>query len=92
MLSRGEIRTDELLWLLGSLCQIGRVPFDPALVSQQFPPPCTAASLHEAARALGFKTGERQVAPTDLAKLSLPCIAFLRQAAEPPPGDIVSAA
>jgi subfamily B ATP-binding cassette protein HlyB/CyaB len=47
-----------LLWLLGSLCQIGRVPFDPALISQEYPPPLTTVTLHEAARALGFRTGE----------------------------------
>ena len=26
-------------WILGSLCQLQRVPFDPALLLQQFPPP-----------------------------------------------------
>ena len=51
----------DLLWLLGSLCRIGRRPFDAALVSQEFPPPITTVTLHEAARALGFRTGARRV-------------------------------
>jgi hypothetical protein len=87
MLSDSGIRTDELLWLLGSLCRIGRVPFDPALLSRQFPPPHSAVIFPEAARALGFKTGERQAAGTDLAQLPLPCVAFLKRPGASPPGD-----
>ena len=71
---------EDLLWLLGSLCQIGRVPFDPALVSQEFPPPVTTVTLHEAARALGFRTGERGASAAVLPGLTFPCIAFLRAA------------
>jgi subfamily B ATP-binding cassette protein HlyB/CyaB len=80
----GEVRVvgarlagEDLLWLLGSLCQVGRVPFDPALVSQEFPPPITTVSLHEAARALGFRTGERNVTAAALPGLTFPAIAFL---------------
>jgi len=68
-----------LLWLLGSLCQIARQPFDPALVSQEFPPPITTVTLHEAARALGFRTGERSITAAVLPGLTFPCIAFLHQ-------------
>ncbi len=60
----------DLLWLLGSLCQIGRVPFDPDLIAQEFPPPHSTATLHEAARALGFRTGERRIAAADLPGLA----------------------
>ena len=28
-----------MLWLLGSVCALHRIPFDAALVAQQFPPP-----------------------------------------------------
>jgi subfamily B ATP-binding cassette protein HlyB/CyaB len=66
-----------LLWLLGSLCQLGRQPFDPALVSQEFPPPNTTVTLHEAARLLGFRTGERSVTAAVLPELTFPCVAFL---------------
>lgn len=72
-----------MLWLLGSLCQIGRQPFDPDLVSQEFPPPITTITLHEAARSLGFRTGERSVTAAVLLGLTFPCIAFLRAAPHP---------
>ena len=29
----------DLLWLLGSLCSLYRIPFDPKLIEQEFPPP-----------------------------------------------------
>lgn len=70
-----------MLWLLGSLCNIYRVPFDPKLVEQAFPPPYNLATLHEAARSLGFKTGV-SAHPADWARLPLPAMAFLRAAPE----------
>jgi len=69
----------DLLWLLGSLCQIGRVPFDATLAAQEFPPPHSTVTLHQAARALGFRTGERSVTAAVLPELTFPCIAFLHQ-------------
>lgn len=78
--SKGRPEYHELLWLLGSLCNLYRIPFDPKLIEQDFPPPHSLATLHEAARALGFKTGNSPH-PADWQKLPLPAIAFLR--AEP---------
>src|SRR5688572_19184958 len=71
------IRTDDMLWLLGSLCRIARVPFDAALLAQQFPPPHTRLTLREAAQRLGFKTGHLATAKVDPAVLPLPCIGFV---------------
>lgn len=75
--SEGGLGYQELLWLLGSLCSLYRIPFDPKLVEQDFPPPHSHATFHEAARALGFKTGHI-AHPGDWQKLPLPAIAFLR--------------
>ncbi|WP_310452482.1 peptidase domain-containing ABC transporter [Sulfuritalea sp.] len=69
-----------MLWLLGSLCNLHRIPFDAALVAQQIPPPHTLASFHHAARALCLKTGSRKFAELDRSKLPLPAIAFLHAA------------
>lgn len=80
MQAQARLEGGDLLWLLGSLCQIGRQPFDAALVAQEFPPPHSITTLHEAARALGFRTGERSVTPAVLPGLTFPCIAFLHQA------------
>ncbi len=89
--SAAAIRPEDLSWLLGTLSQIGRTPFDPALVLQHFPPPHTRLTLHEAARALGFKTGEKRVAADELARLPFPCVAFLKRpdASVSPPGPAV---
>lgn len=72
----GEVRREDLLWLLGSLCGVFRIPFDAALIAQGYPPPCTLVMLHDAARALGLKTGDRPLASVDWLKLPLPAIAF----------------
>jgi subfamily B ATP-binding cassette protein HlyB/CyaB len=71
----------DLLWLLGSLCSLYRIPFDPKLIEQEFPPPHDLNTLHEAARRLGFKTGV-SIQPADWQKLPLPAIAFLRAVPE----------
>ena len=71
----------DFVWVLGSLCQLHRVPFDPALLRQQLPPPYDRTALLNAARALEFKVGERPVAARDLPALPLPCVAFLKQEA-----------
>ncbi len=65
--SEGGLGYQEVLWLLGSLCSLYRIPFDPKLVEQDFPPPHSLATFHEAARALGFKTGH-SLHPTDWQK------------------------
>ena len=75
--SQGDLGYQELLWLLGSLCNLYRIPFDPKLIEQEFPPPHSLATLHEAARALGFKTGQG-THPAQWQALPLPAIAFLR--------------
>ena len=74
-----QFRREDVVWLLGSLCQVQRIAFDPALVLQQFPPPYSPITLIEAARALGFRMGESATpAGAAFAKLRFPCIAFLR--------------
>jgi len=63
----------DFVWLIGSLCQINRLPFDAALVLQRFPAPHSHHQSIEALQSLGFRTGE-----ADLARASLPCVAFLK--------------
>ena len=70
------MRREDLVWLLGSLSALYRLPFEAALIEQEFPPPYTLATLHQAARALGFKTGVVELARIDWQKLPLPAIAF----------------
>jgi len=72
----------DFVWAAGSLAQLHRIPFDPALLVQRFPAPHSAGQLLEAVRALGFRAGEHTLGPKGLAGIRLPCLAFL----EPPEG------
>ena len=69
----------DMLWLLGSLCQLHRVPFDPVLVERQFPPPCSLTSIHNALHSFGFKTGERTLSslPSELKRMPMPIAGYL---------------
>jgi subfamily B ATP-binding cassette protein HlyB/CyaB len=76
----------DFAWLVGSVCQINRLPFDSALLLQRFPAPHSLRHLHEALHSLGFRTGDGA-----LAKAAYPCIGFLpadeRAASDPGAGD-----
>src|SRR5690349_3140618 len=63
------------MWGLQGICQLHRIPFSAALVSQQFPPPYSVRSLHRAASALGLKSGLRSVRAATLSGLPPPFIA-----------------
>ena len=62
----------DFAWLVGSICQINRMPFDPALLLQRFPAPHSIKQFVEAAHSLGFRTGEGE-----LSKAAFPCVGFL---------------
>jgi len=75
----------DLLWLIGSLSRIFRIPFDPNLIRQQFPPPYSRVSLLNALQALRFKVGERNLDVQTLASLEhipYPAVAFLRESTQ----------
>lgn len=84
--SRHDSHTDsasfsgqDMLWLLGSLCQLQRIPFDPVLIQRQFPPPSTRLSLCTALTALGFKVGQMPLPSANaLRDLPLPAIGYLK--------------
>ena len=79
----------DMLWLIGSLSRIFRLPFDPQLIRQQFPPPYSRVAVLNALQALDFKVGERNLDNKTLASLEqlpFPAVAFLRTPpAEPLP-------
>jgi len=67
------------VWLAGAACQLFRLPFDPRLLSQQFPPPQTRTTVIEAFQDLGFKVALTALQSQSLEQLSGP--AFLAVAA-----------
>ena len=58
-----------ILWLIGSLSRLFRLPFDPQLIHQQVPPPYSRTSLLNALQALGFKVGEMVLDEKDIAMI-----------------------
>jgi subfamily B ATP-binding cassette protein HlyB/CyaB len=71
------IESPAMLWVLGSLCQLYRIPFDAKLVLQRYAPPYTLATLGEAAEALGLQVGEWRRA-ADFGQVALPCVALVK--------------
>ncbi len=70
-----------LLWLIGSLSRVFRLPFDAQLIRQQFPPPYSRTALLNALQALDFKVGELHLTDTgtaELARIPYPVVAFVR--------------
>jgi subfamily B ATP-binding cassette protein HlyB/CyaB len=74
-----DVAEADFAWTIGSLCQINRIPFDPALLLQKFPAPHSVRQLIEALRSFGFRTGEGK-----LAKSVFPCLGFLPGEASKP--------
>jgi len=72
------LSAEQFVWLIGSLCELHRVPFDGALLLQQFPPPHDRAQLVDAVRAFGFRVGPTSLAGRTLNGVPLPLVAFLR--------------
>jgi len=75
---RDAIARGHLAWLIGSLCNLHRVPFDVRLLEQEFPPPHTHLSLLNALEAFGMKCGELPWRGASPKSLIFPCIAFVR--------------
>jgi len=72
-LQASAVSAADFVWLLGSLCQINRLPFDAQLLLQRYPAPHTVRNFLEAAQSLGFKTGEGGIA-----KPAFPCVGLLK--------------
>lgn len=87
----------DMLWLIGSLSRVFRMPFDAQLIRQKYPPPYSRTSLISALHALDFKVGEMELDEEGVATLEripFPVVAFAREdeaiepAAENLPDDV----
>jgi len=66
----------DLLWAAGSVCNLAGVPFTPALLQRECPPPCSAAQLVAVLGRLGLRA--RVLATgADVPSRLLPAIVFL---------------
>jgi ATP-binding cassette, subfamily B, bacterial HlyB/CyaB len=76
-LTANELDPAHLIWTMGSLCAIDRIPFDAQLLIKQFPPPCTTDTLVHAARSLGFRIKAVKRLITSLDASPVPCLALI---------------
>jgi subfamily B ATP-binding cassette protein HlyB/CyaB len=85
-----DMETGHLLWLLGSLAQLHRAPFDPQAARLRHPGPSALPQVLDAIRGLGLETSLRQVRQADAEQLLPPCVLFLRPTEDPaaPVGSI----
>lgn len=74
-----SFRVDEFFWLLGSLCNLHRVPFDEKLVRSGLRPDRTVHTFLQTVRSLGFRVGMGKPSANDWATIRLPFVAFLRK-------------
>jgi len=72
------LSSDELVWLLGSLCQVFRIPFDPSLAAQHCPPPCTEERLLNALQSYGYTAAIQSFPLSKLPKATMPVVCFLQ--------------
>lgn len=86
-----EISQDDFVWLIGSLCQLNRLPFDPRLILQKFPTPHSLDQLIDALQSLRFKAGKHMVGRRGLRKAEFPCIGFRRRGEATAPAILVKA-
>jgi len=77
-----DLHTSHLLWALGSICALNRLPFDAELLLRQFPPPYGPDTLIHAARALGLKIKQLDCTPQELAEIPTPALALIEVPAD----------
>jgi hypothetical protein len=74
------VSAKDFSWLLASLCEIQRIPFDDGLVRGQFPAPHRVLGVVDAATRLGFRCELRSQRVDDIERWAFPCFAFLHPA------------
>jgi len=96
-----EFPQPQWLWALGSLCMLYRLNFSAELVAREYPPPCSHATLLQAARQLGLQIeatqlglpnelgneGARRGFSEQIRRLPLPLLVDLRLPSEEVAGE-----
>jgi subfamily B ATP-binding cassette protein HlyB/CyaB len=69
---------EELVWALGSVCALHRLPFAADLLAREFPPPCTRATIVSAGRALGLRIKSARIKVKAIEQQAFPLLVGLR--------------
>lgn len=72
----------EIVWALGSVCALHRIPFAAELVQREFPPPCSTATIVAAGRALGLRVRHVGLKVSRIGQMALPLVVGLRSPPE----------
>ena len=80
--SEHPLRQEDLLWAIGSLCSVHRIPFEPSLIREQYAPPHSLATLLTVLRDIGLELRHAQPAVKGLPTFQLPALALLQPAIE----------
>jgi subfamily B ATP-binding cassette protein HlyB/CyaB len=90
--SPGDINNADFVWLLASLCQLHRIPFDEYLAIRQNPPPHTLTQLLKALDDTGQNPQTARFDVRSCKRMVLPFIAFEKAASfEPHPASVTLA-
>jgi subfamily B ATP-binding cassette protein HlyB/CyaB len=76
------LSTAHFLWVLGNLCRIHRIAFDPNLILQRFPRPHSLSTLTRAAGAVGLDIEQRPLSAEDTTDRQAPCLVFQQAPSE----------
>ncbi|HEU5135390.1 MAG TPA: peptidase domain-containing ABC transporter [Steroidobacteraceae bacterium] len=72
------VTREDFLWVIGSICQMHRVPFDATLISGQFPGPFTTLTILDAATRLGLKCALHEQDAARCENWSFPSVVFMK--------------
>lgn len=77
-LSETPLKRESLLWAVGSLCHVHRIPFEPQLIQHHTPPPHTLSSLIAALQQVGLELRYATLTANGIPTFQLPCLALLK--------------
>jgi len=69
----------DVVWVLGSLCNLHRQPFDAAAFARRVPPPHRLSTLVDALRESGFEARLERTTVDALARAPMPCVMLMRE-------------
>ena len=75
---QGEtLPVQDIVWAIGSLCALHRIPFSAELLIKQFTPPYSDNTLIQATRSLGFKAQQKSISAQAIHQQVFPCLAWM---------------
>ena len=74
-----NLKKNDLIWALSTICALHRIPFDAEVLMHQFPPPYTTDTLIIAAKALGLRILRISRPSCKISGKTLPSLALIEE-------------